>query len=286
MSPAHALYSNGPCVDTKGTLPQYCCMAHELERAHRVAAQQFLEQICQEWNGICAQYFTMNTLQFCILYWHICSCIAAKHLLLRRIPHCIGLWDIFTGISLILQYIKSKFKKNVNVILYQQAVSKKIIKLLSKSIIKTIHIPMKKNINILSHIEHKVGLKFASIYYGPCECGKVYVGQSDTTTEIRCKEHVKYVHLGLSEKSVVAQHRFETEHNINFCNTSILDRALEYVDHFQRRLLRSDFTPENLIGTGVSISVSPSTWLLIWWSSTEAHHSEEKPKSMKLVTAH
>jgi hypothetical protein len=24
----HALYNNGPCVDTKKTLPQYCCVAH------------------------------------------------------------------------------------------------------------------------------------------------------------------------------------------------------------------------------------------------------------------
>jgi hypothetical protein len=147
--------------------------------------------------------------------------------------------------------------------MYQQSVSNKIITLLSKCIVKTIHIPAKKNINMLSHIGYKVGLKFASIYYAPCECGKVYVGHTDTTTEIRCKEHVKYVHLGMSEKSVVTQHRFETGHNINFCNTSILDRALGYVDHFQRRLLRLGFTAETLTGTGVSISVSLSTWLLI-----------------------
>jgi hypothetical protein len=42
---AHAFYSNGPCTDTKETLPQYCCVAHELDRAHRAAAQQCLEQI-------------------------------------------------------------------------------------------------------------------------------------------------------------------------------------------------------------------------------------------------
>jgi hypothetical protein len=42
---AHALCSNGPCSDTKETLPQYCCVAHALEGAHRAAAQQCLEQI-------------------------------------------------------------------------------------------------------------------------------------------------------------------------------------------------------------------------------------------------
>jgi hypothetical protein len=44
-SPAHALYSNGPYADTKETLPQYCSMAHALERAPQAAAQQCLEQI-------------------------------------------------------------------------------------------------------------------------------------------------------------------------------------------------------------------------------------------------
>jgi hypothetical protein len=44
-SPAHALYSNGPYEDTKGTFPQCCCAAHALERAHRAAAQRCPEQI-------------------------------------------------------------------------------------------------------------------------------------------------------------------------------------------------------------------------------------------------
>jgi hypothetical protein len=42
---AHALYSNCPWEDTKETLPQYCCMAHAIEHAHRAAAQRCLEQI-------------------------------------------------------------------------------------------------------------------------------------------------------------------------------------------------------------------------------------------------
>jgi hypothetical protein len=39
------LYSHGTCADTKETLPQYCCAAHALERAHWGAAQQCLEHI-------------------------------------------------------------------------------------------------------------------------------------------------------------------------------------------------------------------------------------------------
>jgi hypothetical protein len=31
---AYALYSNGPCADTKETLPQYCCVARVLVRVY------------------------------------------------------------------------------------------------------------------------------------------------------------------------------------------------------------------------------------------------------------
>jgi hypothetical protein len=41
----HALYSNGPCADTKGKHPHYFRVAHALERARHAAAQQSLEQI-------------------------------------------------------------------------------------------------------------------------------------------------------------------------------------------------------------------------------------------------
>jgi hypothetical protein len=41
---AYEICNKGPCADTKETLPQYRCVAHTLERAHRAAAQQCLEQ--------------------------------------------------------------------------------------------------------------------------------------------------------------------------------------------------------------------------------------------------
>jgi hypothetical protein len=71
----------------------------------------------------------------------------------------------------------------------------------------------------------KFGLKVTDIYCVPYECSKVYVGQTSRTIETRCKEHMRYIHLGQPEKSTVAEHRFETGHNFNFSSTSILNKA-------------------------------------------------------------
>jgi hypothetical protein len=46
---AYGSYSNGPFVDTKKTLPQYCCVAHVLERAHWAAAQRSLSKSFTLW---------------------------------------------------------------------------------------------------------------------------------------------------------------------------------------------------------------------------------------------
>jgi hypothetical protein len=75
-----------------------------------------------------------------------------------------------------------------------------------------------------------LGLKVEGIYCVPCECGKVYVGQTGRTIEIRCKEHMRYIRLYQPQKSVVAENIFETGHNIDFSNTSILDKATTYMD--------------------------------------------------------
>jgi hypothetical protein len=42
---ARALQSNGPCADTKKTLPPYRCVAGMLERVYRAATQQCFKQI-------------------------------------------------------------------------------------------------------------------------------------------------------------------------------------------------------------------------------------------------
>jgi hypothetical protein len=56
---------------------------------------------------------------------------------------------------------------------------------------------------------------------------------------------MRYLHLGQAQKSTVAEHRFETGHNINFSSISILDYATEYMDHIMKEAIEIKLHPSN-----------------------------------------
>jgi hypothetical protein len=98
---------------------------------------------------------------------------------------------------------------------------------------------------MLRLIKDKGGFKVAGIYCVPCECSKVCVGQTGRLIKTWCKEHVRYICLGQSEKSAVAEHRFETGHTIDFNNTSILDKATGYMDQMIKEAIEIRLYPNN-----------------------------------------
>jgi hypothetical protein len=113
---------------------------------------------------------------------------------------------------------------------YQKAITNKISRLLAKYNIKTVHIPRKKNIHMLRPVKDDLGLKVPGMYRIPCECGKVYVGQTGRSIEARCKAHMRHVCLKQPDKSAVAEHNFNTGHRTDFSSTSVLDKTTGYMD--------------------------------------------------------
>jgi hypothetical protein len=107
----------------------------------------------------------------------------------------------------------------VALLLYQHFTCNKLSRLLAKHNIKNIHIPMKKNDRTLRPIKDDLGLKISVVYCIPCECGKVYVGQTSGTIEIRCQEHIRRPCHGQAEQSTVAEYLLKTEHEIQFEKT-------------------------------------------------------------------
>jgi hypothetical protein len=105
---------------------------------------------------------------------------------------------------------------------YQHCTTNKISRLLAKHNIKMIHIPARKSTHMLGSVKDKLGLKVPGIYHIPCECSKVYVGQTGRTIETRCKEHMRHIRLGQPDKSAVVEHSIEAGHNIDFNNIMIL----------------------------------------------------------------
>jgi hypothetical protein len=98
-----------------------------------------------------------------------------------------------------------QYLTSIAMLLYQKAVTNKISRLLAK---KTVHIPQKKNIHMLRPVKDDLGLKVPGMYRIPCECGKVYIGQTGKSIEARCKEHMMHVCLKQPDNSVVAEHNF------------------------------------------------------------------------------
>jgi hypothetical protein len=62
---------------------------------------------------------------------------------------------------------------------YTQTTYGRLSRMLAKHNIKSIAIPPKKISNYLPPVKDTVGLRTPGIYSIPCECGKVYIGQSD-----------------------------------------------------------------------------------------------------------
>jgi hypothetical protein len=107
----------------------------------------------------------------------------------------------------------------IALLLYQHFTCNKISRLLVKHNIKTIHILMKKTSSTLRLIKDNQGLQTSGIYCIPCECDKVYVGQTASTIQIRYQEHIRHLPIGHTEKSTVAEHLLNTGHKIQLKKT-------------------------------------------------------------------
>jgi hypothetical protein len=99
---------------------------------------------------------------------------------------------------------------------YMQTTYRRLSRLLTKHNIKCIPHPPKK---ISFYLPPIMGLRTPGIYSIPCECGKVYIGQSSRSVHIRIKEHKRHIRLAQTEKSAVAELSMNQDHKIKLCLT-------------------------------------------------------------------
>jgi hypothetical protein len=69
-----------------------------------------------------------------------------------------------------------------------------------------------------------------SINFRSCKKGKIYVGQTGRSIEMRRKEHRRHICLDQPDKSVVVEHSINIGHCIDFSNTIFWDRTSSYMD--------------------------------------------------------
>ena len=91
--------------------------------------------------------------------------------------------------------------------------------------------------------------KLAGVVY-QCQCGKVYVGETQRRFETRVKEHrdacnKEYLNKGDTGKSAIAEHQWDQQHQVNWEGTRVLDIASRPVQLRVKEALYIQKTPTN-----------------------------------------
>ena len=104
------------------------------------------------------------------------------------------------------------------------------------------------------------------VYKIPCECGKVYIGETGRAMQDRIKEHDRDIRLAPTQTSAVSEHANETEHLPIWKEVKFIDRDPHWYTRRVKEAIHIRLRPNN-INRDSEIEI-PEAWILRSESTT------------------